>query len=561
MNISKIIHHHETRIRVDFAYNSEITSKLKQIPDTRWSRTLRTWHIPYTKEAFEQLKNLFPDVEYPTTTSTKNFEPSNITTKQSNEIKITEQAKSNLFLKKESVNKDIILETNTKAKPIEVDICITTKRIFVKLAKNDTDTQFLSSFRYVNWDKNNRQWIIPNYGKNLELIKSYFQNRTTSITEEHLENIVEAKTSMIEAGILKLLNIQNRILRIYFVYHPTLKEDIKKIALSRWNSSENCWTIPYSERNVETIRILSQINELKFDYQLISKTEGVPRQPKHAGYLRCPVQYIEKLKELRYSINTQNVYTDLFEEFINYYPDKTVSEITEEEVINFLRYLVNDRKISTSYQNQSINAIKFYYERVLGGKRKIYLIERPRKEKYLPEVLSEEEVVAILKTISNIKHKALIMTIYSGGLRISELINLKIKDIDSNRMQIRVTQSKGKKDRYTLLSKKTLLTLRQYFAEYKPKDWLFEGENGGQYADRSIQNILRTAVKKAGIKKRITVHTLRHSFATHLLENGTDLRYIQNLLGHSSSKTTEIYTHITTKGFDQIKNPLDKLEI
>ena len=175
-------------------------------------------------------------------------------------------------------------------------------------------------------------------------------------------------------------------------------------------------------------------------------------------------------------------------------------------------------------------------------------------------MLSEEEVTAILKTITNIKHKALIMTIYSGGLRISELINLKVKDIDSDRMQIRVQQSKGKKDRYTLLSQKTLLILRQYFKEYKPKEWLFEGEGDGEYSQKAIQNILKRAVLKAGIKKRITVHSLRHSFATHLLENGTDLRYIQNLLGHSNSKTTEIYTHITTKGFDQIKNPLDKLE-
>ncbi len=153
------------------------------------------------------------------------------------------------------------------------------------------------------------------------------------------------------------------------------------------------------------------------------------------------------------------------------------------------------------------------------------------------------------------------MTIYSGGLRISELINLKVKDIDSNRMQIRIQQSKGKKDRYTLLSKKTLITLRQYFKEYHPKVWLFEGETGGQYADSSIYKIFKTALKQAKINKKVSIHSLRHSFATHLLESGTDLRYIQSLLGHSSSKTTEIYTHITTKGFDQIKNPLDKLEI
>ena len=185
------------------------------------------------------------------------------------------------------------------------------------------------------------------------------------------------------------------------------------------------------------------------------------------NYREFPASYTEKLKELRYSKNTLDVYTDLFEEFINYYPDLAPENISEEEIIAFLRYLVNERKISTSYQNQSINAIKFYYERVLCGKRKIYLIERPRKEKYLPEVLSEEEVAAILKSITNIKHKALIMTIYSGGLRISELINLKVKDIDSDRMQIRISQSKGKKDRYTLLSKKTLITLRQYFNIFK----------------------------------------------------------------------------------------------
>lgn len=186
------------------------------------------------------------------------------------------------------------------------------------------------------------------------------------------------------------------------------------MTLSRWNSSENCWTMPYSERNIESLSNLSELHGLKWDYQIISKPDGLPRQPKHAGYIRCPREYTEKLKELRYSVNTQKVYTDLFEEFMNYYPNKPAPEITEEEIIAFLRYLVNDRKISTSYQNQSINSIKFFYERVWGGTRKTHLIERPRKENFLPEVLSEEEVASILKTITNIKHKALIITIYSG---------------------------------------------------------------------------------------------------------------------------------------------------
>ena len=198
---------------------------------------------------------------------------------------------------------------------------------------------------------------------------------------------------------------------------------------------------------------------------------------------------------------------------------------------------------------------------LLRGSRKVYTIDRPREETYLPEVLSEQEITAILNATENLKHKAILMTIYSAGLRIGEVINLRIKDIDSQRMQIRVEQGKGKKDRYTLLSVKTLEILRKYFLQYKPKIWIFEGERGEQYSTRSIGHILKASVSKTGIKKRVTVHTLRHSFATHLLEAGTDLRYIQSLLGHANTKTTEIYTHITTKGFEQIKSPLDNLTI
>lgn len=565
MKVSKVQHHKAWRIRLDFPYDQALTAKVRSIPDARWSRTLKAWHIPYSKEAFAQLKELFPEMEIlisePINGVRLEVAPRLVAKETPRLIRKSKQpepigAQSEVAPRLDKAGRDLSLRGRN-----DISIEITEKRIFVKLPKNDTDTQFLRSFRYVHWDNANRQWIIPNYGKNLELIENYFRNRTVSVNRRQDEMIVESKQGIAEADILKAQNIQNRLLRIYFVYNRALIQDIKKISLIRWYSSENCWTLPYNEQNVESLQKLAQAYGLKWEYELISKTEGLPRQPKHANYLRCPNEYVEKLKELRYSINTQNVYCDLFEEFINFYSERKAEDITEEEIISFLRYLVNDRKISTSYQNQSINAIKFYYERVLGGKRKIYLIERPRKETFLPEVLSEEEIASILKTITNIKHKALIMTIYSGGLRISEVINLKVKDIDSQRMQIRVSQSKGKKDRYTLLSQKTLLTLRQYFAEYKPKEWLFEGEGGGQYTDSSIYKIFKTALTNAKIKKKVSIHSLRHSFATHLLENGTDLRYIQNLLGHSSSKTTEIYTHITNKGFDQIKNPLDKLDI
>lgn len=564
MKASKIQHRSEIRIRVDFEYNAELVSKLRQIADARWSKTMGAWHIPYTKEAFAQLKQLFPDVEYEKSASKDNSEQRDNITELNGTVLTDKSRKSDLTLNRKDANQEVTNTIYTKvatAKPVEVNITLTPRRIFIQLQKNEIDTQFLRSFKYIRWDNNNRQWILPNYGKNLELLKSYFQNRAVAIIEQSDKNITEVKTTVSEAGILKAINVQNRIIRIYFVYNRALIEVVKSLTLCRWNSSENCWTVPYSGLSIEKLKEIANDYGLKYLDEVVSKTEGAPRLPKHANYLRCPKEYTEKLKELRYSINTQNVYTDLFEEFINFYQHKAAQEIREEEIIAFLRYLVNERKISTSYQNQSINAIKFFYERVLGGKRKMYLIERPRKENFLPEVLSEEEIASILKAIPNLKHKAIIMVIYSGGLRISELINLRVKDIDSDRMQIRISQSKGKKDRYTLLSNKTLLILRKYFTEYKPKDWLFEGESGGQYADSSIYSIFKKATASANIMKKVSIHSLRHSFATHLLESGTDLRYIQSLLGHSSSKTTEIYTHITTKGFDQIKNPLDKLDI
>jgi site-specific recombinase XerD len=176
-------------------------------------------------------------------------------------------------------------------------------------------------------------------------------------------------------------------------------------------------------------------------------------------------------------------------------------------------------------------------------------------------VLSQQEAAAILKALSNIKHRCLLQLLYSGGLRISEVINLKLSDVQSRRNLLLIRGGKGRKDRTTLLSGRLLEELRQYYLQYKPKAWLFEGQDGGVYSVESIRKVFRAALKKAGINREATPHTLRHSFATHLLEQGTDLRYIQELLGHSSSKTTEIYTHITQQGLGKIFSPLDRLNI
>jgi len=275
---------------------------------------------------------------------------------------------------------------------------------------------------------------------------------------------------------------------------------------------------------------------------------------------KCPNEYIDKLQVLRYSKSTVNTYVSMFEEFINYYKNIDLISINENDIRAYLLHLV-ERNVSISYQNQAINAIKFYFEIVLGLPNRHYYVERPRKVETLPLVLSVEEVQRLLNTVTNLKHKAILITIYSAGLRVSEVLELKMSDIQSDRMLILVRNSKGNKDRTTLLGKKTLSILREYYLEYKPETYLFEGQNGGKYSSTSVQKILKKALKKANIIKPATIHTLRHSFATHLLEKGTNLRYIQTLLGHSSPKTTEIYTRVSTIDIEHIKNPIDNLDI
>lgn len=272
-------------------------------------------------------------------------------------------------------------------------------------------------------------------------------------------------------------------------------------------------------------------------------------------------EYRGKLLRKRYSENTIKTYEAMFGDFLQYLGNKDPNCIDKEVIMAYQTELVMRRNVSTSYQNQCINAIKFYYEKVLGLPRETYELDRPRKKYKLPVVLTVTEVNRILSNIDNLKHKTIISCIYGAGLRRSEAINLTLGDIDSNHGRIVIKAGKSKKDRFSLLSEHLLCQLRLYYRVYQPKYWLFEGPNNGQYSASSIQKILKRALKKSGIRKKATVHTLRHSFATHLLEQGVNLRHIQVLLGHNSSKTTEIYTHVCQTNVTKIKSPLDSLEI
>jgi site-specific recombinase XerD len=324
-----------------------------------------------------------------------------------------------------------------------------------------------------------------------------------------------------------------------------------------YSRTHHCWYVRYSAGTLDLLQqTLTTISTVRmpqsFSEKLPSLSSVKEKAPLPEGYHECLVR-------LRYSENTIVTYEHQMRLFLGYIGSQNLSQITREVIDEYMIYLIEKRKVSISTQNTAINAIKFYLEQVHKGERTIYYVDRPMKERLLPSVLSETEVQKLLWATSNIKHRCIMFLLYSAGLRISELIQLTWKDIDEHRMVIYIRGGKGRKDRITLLSRLAFDYLRHYMDLYEPKVWLFEGLGGGPYSARSVNQFIHKYSQLAGIRRRVSAHTLRHSFATHLLERGTDLRYIQSLLGHESSRTTERYAHVTKRGFDKLVSPLDNL--
>jgi len=330
---------------------------------------------------------------------------------------------------------------------------------------------------------------------------------------------------------------------IYFEKNAKLIARIKQFEGAKWSQTLKVWHLPDNEQN----RIHFKISAA---YLSLPSEEGILAIQKFSNWLTSR----------RYSPNTVKTYTEALKSFLVFHRELPVSEITNDHIILYNNDYILKNNLSASYQNQIVNAIKLFFKTLENKKMYVENIHRPKGEKKLPNVLSKEEVKLILNAHFNIKHKTMLSLIYSCGLRRSELLNLKPADIDSKRNIILIKQSKGKKDRIVPLSPKILEMLRSYYVCYKPKKWLFEGRNENEsYDARSLSNVLKQALTKSNIKKPVSLHWLRHSYATHLLESGTDLRFIQELLGHSSSRTTEIYTHVSTKSLQQIKSPFDDL--
>lgn len=272
-------------------------------------------------------------------------------------------------------------------------------------------------------------------------------------------------------------------------------------------------------------------------------------------------KYKHTLTLKNYSQSTVNSYLNGLYKFIAFIQDNEIEEVKATHISKFLVHAKRENDYGYSTMKQLIASIRFLYREVLQEDIAFDFDIKMKKPSRIPVVLSVEEVQRLLNSFSNLKHKAILTLCYSAGLRVGEILNLKVKDIDSDRMQIRIEQGKGQKDRYSILSEKVLGLLRIYVKEYQPAEYLFEGQGGGKYSASSIQVLMRRHKKKCGITKKATPHTLRHSFATHLLDNGTDTRFIQELLGHKHISTTQIYTHVSSRTLKDVKSPIEDLEI
>lgn len=346
----------------------------------------------------------------------------------------------------------------------------------------------------------------------------------------------------------------------YLISHPYSKEvfyRIKALAGSHWSYQSRVWMVPLTNYSIPYLEEwLRGYGDLKVERAEL-KLEEIKADARVDPYLR---RFNRHMERLRYSTNTMKTYTEAIRVFLKFCGEKDLKDISNEDVARFNSQYIIAKKYSESYQNQVTSAIKLFFYAISNRKIDIEMLERPRRSRVLPEVMSKEEVKRLLLGVANTKHRTMLVIAYSCGLRAGEILRIELKHIDYDRGVISIKQSKGKKDRIVPLGNKTADIIKAYVELYKPKSYLFPGQDGSsEYSYRSLQQVFKAAVEKAEIRKDVSLHTLRHSYATHLLEGGTNLRFIQELLGHNSSKTTEIYTHVSKHNLGSVKSPFEDL--
>lgn len=339
-----------------------------------------------------------------------------------------------------------------------------------------------------------------------------------------------------------------KVIWIVFPYNTTAIKQLRaRFPSARYSGSQKKWYL---------IDLPAVRKQLAIDQNPLGQSAYKKLHPKNQPAF---IAFRDQLELRALSINTQRIYLAEFAHLLQLIKGYPVQDLTPKKLKDYFLYCIQELKMKERKLNGKINAIKFYFEQVLHQPKMFFDIPRPKKPSTLPSLLSKRDIKKILEQPLNLKHCIALKLCYGLGLRVSEVVNIKIHDVDSSRMQIKIVGAKGKRDRYLPLPESLLQPLRSYFLEYRPEEYILEGRYGGQYSKNSVQKIFKNALHKAGIRKKIGIHGLRHSYATHLLEAGADLRFIQELLGHHSIKTTQIYTKVAQHQLIKISSPLDNL--
>jgi site-specific recombinase XerD len=337
------------------------------------------------------------------------------------------------------------------------------------------------------------------------------------------------------------------VIFIRFDYDAQLVQRVRKLTGVRWSKSQKAWYV----KDNDHYRQLFKLPPRECGKEALAKVSATNRPALQ--------RFIDTIRLKGYSPNTENTYRNEFAQLLLLLGDVHVDTLTPERIRSYMLYCTTELKLSEAHLHSRLNAIKFYFEKVLKKESFFVDIPRPKKHSTLPKHISTRDVKKLFEATTNLKHNTMLKMCYGMGLRVSEIVALKVSHVDSGNMQVLIEKAKGKKDRYVNLPESILAQLREYFKEYRPKEYPFEGQYGGQYSIRSAQNVFKNALAKAGINKDTGIHSLRHSYATHLMEAGTDIGHIQKLLGHANITTTLIYAKVTDRDTKKVKSPLDSL--
>ena len=575
ITIRKIRHRDKDFVGIFFSWNPEIIRLVKSLPDRAYSVSLKCWCLPYTITHYEALLDLFSldKTEYPfylldqTNTgtiadATARDDHTGISSRPEEERSVS----ASIHGKPEAAD----IQDNGKN---GLEITFSGRQFFVRMRYDTGDVTLLKSLSGSYWNATQRYWVVRGSEENLRALQTHFHYWESDRVVQLLDLILRSTDPYVVELYTSPEFPEKMLVRIKG--YGANVEWIKTVPGRDYDQSLRRWILPFDPSVLEQLMAdftkagAKVINRLPLRADLVKLQSPSFAEKKRNLLRKYPADEQAVLNDLadtlirkRYSWNTVTAYVSSFHRFVAYQTTEKIKEADARDVNHYLSGLAG-QKVSESLIHTAINAIKFYYEQVhFRPSFRLEQIKRPKKSHQLPNILSIGEVDRLLRALDNLKHLAILYTLYSGGIRLGELLNLRCTDVYWDRNQIMIRAGKGKKDRMVLLSTTLKSLLVHYFDTYQPRYWLFEGQNDQEpYSDRSVQSIVKHAARKAGLTRKVSPHTLRHCFATHLLDNGTDVRFIQEMLGHKDIKTTMIYTHVTNRSLSSIQSPLDQLKL